>query len=427
MSALSPCAHVWFQQRQIGKLPPLYLSSRPSGPKLKHMEHHWNKVIQQYRDMPDADALDIIMLQEELEKGMSKEKRMAVQEYVFNVEDPERRAMLEVWLARFPGFMLRTDRLVDFGVADTRKKAVALTKSIPLSRTATFEEIAQKVGLDIVNVKRFMRHAMANRVFQEVEPNVVAHTAASKLLAEDQPMKDWVGICVEELWPAALSTIDAISQHPSASEQNQSGFCLANGTTDVEVPLRDIPSDRDNYDWAFLNSQSGTIVDVGGSHGFVCKELAKTFPSLNFIVQELSATIESAPALDASLSARITYMAHDFLNPQPVENADVYLFRWIMRNYSKKYAANILCQLKPALKKGARLLINDYCLPEAGNSSVGLEERAMRTMDINMLAMMNAQERAESDWVELFGEVKAFRFLAMKRPVGYRTSLIEAV
>ncbi|KAM0184209.1 hypothetical protein ACHAPC_006150 [Botrytis cinerea] len=122
MSNLFPCAHVWFQQTQVGKLPPLYLSSRPSESKLKHMEHHWYQIIQQYRDMPGEKALDIIMLQEELEKGMSREKRIAVQEYVFNVEDPERRAMLEVWLARFPGFMLRTDRLVDFGVADTRKK-----------------------------------------------------------------------------------------------------------------------------------------------------------------------------------------------------------------------------------------------------------------------------------------------------------------
>ncbi|APA11170.1 predicted protein [Sclerotinia sclerotiorum 1980 UF-70] len=127
MSALSSCAHVWFQQRQIGKLPPLYLSSSPSESKLKHMEHHWIKVIQQYQYMPEADVLNITMLQEELERGISKEKRIAVQEYVFNVEDPERRAMLEVWLARFPGFMLRTDRLVDFGVADRRQKIGALS------------------------------------------------------------------------------------------------------------------------------------------------------------------------------------------------------------------------------------------------------------------------------------------------------------
>lgn len=46
-----------------------------------------------------------------------------------------------------------------------------------------------------------MRHAMSNRIFQEVEPEVVSHTAASKMLAEDQSMMDWVGVCVEECWP----------------------------------------------------------------------------------------------------------------------------------------------------------------------------------------------------------------------------------
>lgn len=123
MSTLSSCAHAWFRQSQIGKLPPLYLSSPPSEPRLKHIEHHWNQVIQQYQDMQDTEVLDIIMLQEELERGLSKDKRREIQEYVFSVEDPERRAMLEIWLARFPGFMLRTDRLVEFGVTDRRKKA----------------------------------------------------------------------------------------------------------------------------------------------------------------------------------------------------------------------------------------------------------------------------------------------------------------
>lgn len=127
MSALSSCAHVWFQQTQIGNLPPLYLSSAPSESKLKHMEHHWSQIIQQYRNMHETEVMDIKILQEELERGMSKEKRLAIQEYVFSVVDPGRRAMLELWLARFPGFMLRTDRLVDFGVADTGRKDVSLS------------------------------------------------------------------------------------------------------------------------------------------------------------------------------------------------------------------------------------------------------------------------------------------------------------
>lgn len=76
--------------------------------------------------MHETEVMDIKILQEELERGMSKEKRLAIQEYVFSVEDPGRRAMLELWLARFPGFMLRTDRLVDFGEADKGRKDVSL-------------------------------------------------------------------------------------------------------------------------------------------------------------------------------------------------------------------------------------------------------------------------------------------------------------
>ncbi|CAD6443932.1 f996c7c0-5381-4af4-a1b4-2bef9825abeb [Sclerotinia trifoliorum] len=122
-------------------------------------------------------------------------------------------------------------------------------------------------------------------------------------------------------------------------------------------------------------------------------------------------------------TTRIRYMAHDFLS---VENAGVYPFRWIMHNYSKEFPANILCQLKPASKGGVRLRINDYCLADAWKSPVGPEEKAMRPMGIEILALANAHERG-SDWVELFSEVKGSRFLGMKRPVGCRMSLIEAV
>ena len=57
-------------------------------------------------------------------------------------------------------------------------------KSFPVNETATFTEIAAKVGLDEPNLKRLLRHAMTNRIFKEVKPVVVAHTAISKVLAE---------------------------------------------------------------------------------------------------------------------------------------------------------------------------------------------------------------------------------------------------
>lgn len=45
---------------------------------------------------------------------------------------------------------------------------------------------------------------MTNHIFKEVSPNVVAHTAASKVLAEDPMINDWVGFCLEDLWDVCI-------------------------------------------------------------------------------------------------------------------------------------------------------------------------------------------------------------------------------
>lgn len=46
----------------------------------------------------------------------------------------------------------------------------------------------------------------------------------------------------------------------------------------------------------------------------------------------------------------------------------------------------------PALKEGARILINEWCLPEPGGVS-RWDEGIMRTMDLLMLTVVNSNER----------------------------------
>ncbi|KAL2062467.1 hypothetical protein VTL71DRAFT_6733 [Oculimacula yallundae] len=326
-----------------------------------------------------------------------------------------------------------------------------IAHSFPINETATFAKIASKVGLDELNVRRFLRHAMTNRIFKEVSPGVVAHTAASRVLAEDKMMDSWIGFCVEDMWPAASQTISAIERNPAASEANQTGFCLSNSTTDVEsmfVTFEKSPNRAkrmggamasltggegyevsyllDNYDWASLDQAGGTIVDIGGSHGFVCIALAERYPNLKFIVQDLPKTVTSAPKLSEDLASRITFQAHDFHTKQPVKGADVYLYRWILHNHSDKYAVNMLRQLIPALKKGAKVVINDHCLPEPGQETMW-DEKIIRTMDLVMLTLLNAQERTEGEFKELFRKVDSrFRFLGAKRVEGCRMSIVEA-
>jgi hypothetical protein len=126
------------------------------------------------------------------------------------------------------------------------------------------------------------------------------------------------------------------------------------------------------FDWASLGE--ATVVNVGGSHGLVNIDIAKAFPKLHFIVQDLPKVIEDARAkLPEELSDRVTYMAHNFFTEQPVNDADIYYFRWILHDWSDKYCLKILKALIPALKSGARLLLSERCLEAPSTVSLAKE------------------------------------------------------
>lgn len=99
-------------------------------------------------------------------------------------------------------------------------------------------------------------------------------------------------------------------------------------------------------------------------------------------------------------------MAYDFFAPQPVKGAELYLYRWILHDWPDKYCIKILQALRPALKHGAKVLINDVCIPQPGQVSVGAD-RALRLMDISMKAFNNARERDPEVWKDLFEKADA--------------------
>jgi trans-aconitate methyltransferase len=117
----------------------------------------------------------------------------------------------------------------------------------------------------------------------------------------------------------------------------------------------------DGFAWDALSS--GTVVDLGGSHGHAANALARKYPHLNLTVQDLPEVVAVAKA-EAGLNVK--FMAHDFFNEQPVKDADVYMFRWILHNWPDKYCVKILRALISALKKGARVLVMDMVVPPPG-------------------------------------------------------------
>jgi hypothetical protein len=96
----------------------------------------------------------------------------------------------------------------------------------------------------------------------------------------------------------------------------------------------------------------------------------------------------------------------------------VYYFRWIIHNYATPYAVSILKNLIPALKPGARIIINDQCLREPGSENPW-DERIMRTMDMVMLSLLNAQERTEIEFKELFKAASEGYVFKVRKPTSY--------
>ncbi len=130
------------------------------------------------------------------------------------------------------------------------------------------------------------------------------------------------------------------------------------------------------FDWTTIGN--GNVVDIGGSHGSLSIAIAQRHPSVKFVVQDRAAVAREGRAkLPSQLADRVTFMAHDFFNEQPILDADVYLLRWILHDWSDKYAIRILRALKPALKDGAKILIMEHVLPEPG-SVPAYQERGLR-------------------------------------------------
>ncbi|KIW08680.1 uncharacterized protein PV09_00631 [Verruconis gallopava] len=343
------------------------------------------------------------------------------------------------WLAWSYNDNLSLQALYEFKIA----------QAVPTDGDVSYADIAVATGLDETNAKRLIRHAMTNRIFTEPRPGYVAHTAASRVLRDDPSMVDWVGVCSSEFYQASAKTVEALRKFPNSQEANEAGYAeyWCPGKPMFAVMGADpVRAKRfggamvsltggegyepqylvDNYDWEGLGE--ATVVDVGGSFGFICVALAKKYPKLKFVVQDLPKVVANGPEkIPPEFADRIKFEAHDFYTEQTQKGADVFFFRWICHNQSDKYGVKMLKALIPALKPGARIVISDNCLKPVGELDMW-DEKITRSMDLTMLSLLNAKERDVPDWIHLFAQADPrFKFLGAKTPEGSRMSIMEAV
>lgn len=289
----------------------------------------------------------------------------------------------------------------------------------------TVQDLANKLNLHENLISRLLAHCATHHVYYQDSANYFVHTAASKVLAENDGMRKWVLIGAEELIPATLKTANALVKYPNSEEPEHSGWSVHNAT-DLPVfrALANMP-DRGMVfagamAWhamlpgfsaqylvtAFPWGSGGelTVVDVGGGLGHVSRALVAHSPTIKCIVEDSpDVIVQGQEGLPTDLRGRISFQAHDFFQEQPVKGADVYLLRLVLHDWSDKYSKMIIKALIPALKPGAKVVINDRVVPGRGEAPY-LAEREARDYDMYMLAFQNAKERTAEDWTALFEE-----------------------
>ena len=141
---------------------------------------------------------------------------------------------------------------------------------------------------------------------------------------------------------------------------------------------------------------------MGGLDGTMAMAIAEKHPSLSFVVQDMPKMRPESchNGVPAHLRDRVSLTAHDCFNPQTVV-AEAYFFRFMFHTMSDKYAIKTLQALVPALRQGARIIINELVLTEPGTVPRSVEKN-IRAMDVMAQMLCNSTEREVEDWKRLF-------------------------
>lgn len=324
---------------------------------------------------------------------------------------------------------------------------------VPLEGSISYSELATQAGVSELQLKSLARLAMTDRVFTEPTPGFIAHTATSASLVKDPKLRDarlWVASVHA---PTAAAMITAHKRWPGSTVPNQTAF---NAAFDTELPLYEYIAGQPElhklfgrvmdavgsspnsdlshlikaFDWAGL--ATATVVDVGGSIGHSCVALAKEFPQLELVVQDIPHVVEAGIKAvreqnGGDIASRIRFQPHDFFTPQPVKGAGVYLFRQILHNWNLDNSAKILKSTVEAMSPGSHLLIMDFVLPEPG-TILSVTERELRARDVGMMQRFNAQERDLQDWKDILELADPrLQIVAVNKPYGSSMSAIDVV
>ncbi|EGX97263.1 hydroxyindole O-methyltransferase, putative [Cordyceps militaris CM01] len=324
---------------------------------------------------------------------------------------------------------------------------------VPLDGSISYADLAAAAKVPLKQLKSIVRMLMCANFFAETASQNVQHTKLSAQFARSEPLQTWAIFLAEDSIIMGLKMYEATSKWGATTSKTETSFNLALGTDEPFFEwLSTTPEATkkfssymkavtatygtslehlvDGYDWASRLRDGATVVDVGGSLGHASIALARKHKGLKFIVQDLPRVIQNVDATsideDAGVRDRITFAEHDFFEPQPVEEADVYLLRQILHDWPDADATKILQNISTVMRPDARIMIMDSALPLPG--TIGrVHEAQLRVRDMTMMQAFNASERELEDWKKLLKDAdERLEMESVEIPTGSNLAILVA-
>ncbi|KAF7782904.1 hypothetical protein Agabi119p4_2280 [Agaricus bisporus var. burnettii] len=387
--------------------------------------------------------------------------------------DPELRSsiyVIEAACAQLCSLVARpSDSLVNkfLGFYEPACIQVALTNKIPdilqesPSSGVHTLELERRTGVDAGKLGRVLRLLAAKHVFQEVSADTFANNRLSSHLLTSNPLSSFGLHVTDECFKAASSLSDILNDPALTSsispmdaafpkyfdvKGNLFDYYAGQSTEQIKrashfgpgmVGWGDaIEANAVIHDFPWGQLPRDTVVcDVGGGVGNISIQLAKSYPSLHLILQDLPHQLKVAeektwPELypKAISERRIDFVPLDFLQESPKQNCDIYYLKNILHDWSDVDCITILKNVKGAMSSSSRIFIHEFVVrpgyripeekakfrqaPEPLLANYGEARIRQYTMDINMMTLLNSKERTLEDFIGL-GESAGLQFVKL--------------
>lgn len=166
----------------------------------------------------------------------------------------------------------------------------------------------------------------------------------------------------------------------------EAGATFHRGMTDLST--LEVPPILEAYDFSGI----GSIVDVGGGHGFLLAGVLQRHPAMKGILYEAPPVIDTAPGGPTEpVKDRVTFVKGNMFESAPA-GADAYMMKHIIHDWPDDICIGILKHCRAGVNPGGKLLVIDPVVPS------GNEFHVSKFMDLEMMLFPGGKERTEEEF-----------------------------